>query len=84
MPPPQPGAMALPGGYDSSHAGLLWECRPEGTVAHARALPLRCSHKFLQQDAALFWRQTELVVDERSFLEGRFAVLIRRPAHLIA
>src|SRR5215510_12031042 len=41
-------------------------------------------HKLLQQGPALFWRQTELMVDERSFLEGWFAVLVRRPARLIA
>jgi heme A synthase len=34
--------------------------------------------------SALFWCQTKLVVYERSFLEGRFAILIRRPARLIA
>src|SRR5712691_10739333 len=41
-------------------------------------------HKLLQQGPALFWGQTELVAYERSFLEGRFAVLIRWPARLIA
>ena len=58
-----------------------WYC---GT--QTSALPIRHTglQEFLQQGAALFWRQTEFVVDERSLLEGRFTVLIRRPAHLIA
>src|SRR5438105_14989951 len=48
------------------------------------ALPIRRLHKLLHQGPALVRRQTQLVVYEWPFLEGRFAVIIRRTARLIA
>src|SRR4029453_12603197 len=69
-----PHAKAVPEG----HSRGRWGTR---ACEFSYLLPL---HKLLQQGPALFWRQTKLMVYERSFLESRFAVLIRRPARLIA
>src|SRR5262245_36025616 len=69
-----PPAKAVPEG----HSRGRW-----GTRACEFSCTLRL-HKLLQQGPALFWRQTKLMAYERPSLKGWFAVLIRRPARLIA